>query len=462
MKQFDDDIISGSILKSVWKITWPVVITQLVAGVHGFLDHMMVGRYVGYEAQAAIGVSWQLFLVILVFLSSFFHGMNILMARYSGRRDHDAINRVFFEVLKISVYLLLLFVAPVGYFAAPYLLQWVTTDEVMVYALPYLRLLFTGAYPLFIMFLLNGAFQSTGYPKIPLYFGIGTTIFKIIVSFILITGVGPFPEMGVLGAGIGTCIGPLPSVFIAFYLILNHKVIIAPPKSLSFKMDWAVIRSVARIGIPSGIQAVLLNLGGAVLLGYIASLEGLATEALAAYTVCYGQLFSLVTWTGFGLRAACATVMGQNIGAGKLERGKKGVYVGAMVGFIWAALLGILYWAIPGHLLRFISVTDETVIEIGTELLHFLSFSGLFVVVTLAFTGGLQGAGDTKRPMVIAFITQIIVLLGICAFFQQRGELTTTVIWSSILVAHLSRLTLTYAMFVQGKWKHIKVELDHT
>jgi putative MATE family efflux protein len=462
MKSFDEEIVSGNIVRSVWKVAWPVILTQLIAGIHGIVDQILIGNYVGYKAQAGVGDSWQLFLVILVFLSSLFHGMNIVIARYSGRQDHNAINQVFLETLKMSMYLLLFVVAPLGYWLAPYMLDWIKAEpEVKEYAVPYLRLLFTGSFPLFIMFLLNGAFQSTGYAKIPLYFGIITAVFKMAVSYVLITGAGPFPELGIIGAGIGTCIGPLPSVIFAFYLIARHKVILGLPDNLSFIPDWSIIRTVSRIGIPSGIQAVLLNVGGVILLRFIGSLPNSA-EAQAAYTICYVQLFSFVTWAGFGLRAACATVIGQNIGAGKIDRGEKGVFVGAYIGLIWALFFGFWYWFYPEMLLGWFGVDDQLVIDIATELLSFLAFSGLFVAVTLAFTGGLQGAGDTKRPMVIAFITQIVILLGICYFFQMRGELTGTVIWSSILVAHLSRLTLSFIMFYQGKWKDIEVELGES
>lgn len=462
MAQFDDDITSGSVLKSVWKIAWPVVITQLIAGIHGIVDQIMIGHYVGKEGIAGIGISWQLFLVVLVFLSSLFHGMNIHIARYSGRRDHEAVNRVFFETLKVSLFLLIFVIGPVGYFLSPTLLNWIQADdEVQVHALPYLRLLFTGSFPLFIMFILNGAFQSSGNPKIPLYFGLLTMVFKIFVSFILITGVGPIPEMGAIGAAIGTCVGPLPSVIIALVLIGRHRVIIGFPKKKTLLPDMSVMRPVIRLGIPSGIQAVLLNIGGVMLLYFIGSLQ-MSTDAQAAYTICYTSLFSAVTWAGFGLRAACATVMGQNIGAGKEERGKHSVYVGALIGVVWAAFFGIFYWFVPEQLLSWFRLTSDRepiTVEYAMELLRFLTFSGMFVVVSLAFTGGLQGAGDTKKPMYIAFVSQIVILLGICTVFQIQGALDTTKIWSAILVSHLSRLIMSYIVFARGGWRGIEIEI---
>lgn len=459
MTSFDNDIVSGSVVRSVLKLALPIIITQLIAGIHGIIDTVLVGRYVGYEAQAGIGVSWQLFLVIVVFLSSLFHGMNILIARYTGRRDHDAINSIAYQVQIASVYLIVFFVAPIGYLLAPWLLDLVNTQpEVQEHALPYLRILFTSSLPLFMMFILNGAFQSSGDPKVPLFLGILTTIVNVVVSILLITGAGPLPELGAVGAAIGTCIGPIPSVAIGLWLIYARKVKIGPPKRYSLVPDFGVLRSVAKLGLPAGIQAVLLNIGGAALIGFIGSLE-LSAQSQAAYTVCYGQLFSVVTWTGFGLRAACATVMGQNMGAGKSERGKQSVYVGAAIGFVWAAFFGLFFWTIPDTLLGFFGIKDEVVLTIGSELLRYLTFSGVFVSVTLAFTGGLQGAGDTVKPMIIAFISQIVILLGICIVFQAMGQLTTNVVWISILVSHMTRLILTYIMFYRGNWMNIDVEI---
>ncbi len=460
MTSFDSDIVSGSVVRSVVKLAWPIAITQLIAGIHGIVDQILVGNYVSFSAQAAIGVSWLLFLVIFVFLSSLFHGMNILIARYSGRQDGETVNRIAYVVFITSGYVIPLSIAPLGYFLSPALLDLVNAaPEVQVHALPYIRILFTASLPLFLMFAMNGAFQSSGNPKIPLYLGILTTVVNVIASYVLITGLGPFPELGTAGAAIGTCLGPIPSILIGLILIQKRKVIIGPPERLTIVPDFSVLKAVVRLGLPSGIQAVLLNIGGVALLRYIGSLEESA-EAQAAYTICYAQLFAVVTWTGFGLRAACSTVMGQNMGAGKSERGKRAVYVGAGLGLLWAAAFGLLFWTLPNTLLGFFFIEDVLVLDIGANLLHFLTFSGLFVAVALAFTGGLQGAGDTKKPMYIAFVSQIVVLLGVCAVYESMGRLSTNAIWTAILVSHMSRFALSYIVFARGKWEGITVEID--
>lgn len=462
MKQFDEHLVSGHVLRSVWKLTWPVTLLNLINGMHGFVDHVLIGHYLASEtnaANAAIGVAWQIFLVIVVFIASLFHGMNVLIARYAGKQDRDQMSMVAYQSFLSSLYILVFFLAPAGYFASPYLIDLMQAQpEVKLHALPYLRIMFTCGAPLFIMFMVVGAFQASGDPKTPLFLGILSTILNIAISVVLITGMGPFPEMGTAGAALGTVIAPMVSVCIAISLILSRKTIIHPPARFTLVPDFEVMRVVARIGLPSGIQGVLLNLGGVFLLVFI-GLIAHSDAAQAAYTICYAQLFSLVTWTSFGLRSASATLMGQNIGAGKRERGKRAVGVAAMLGAVWAGLVGVMFWSIPHQLLWVFDATGEPIHSFGVSLLHWLAFSGLVLAPALALTGGLQGAGETKIPMYIAFATQIVLLLGMCGIFWVSGTLTADRIWMSIFVCHLARLVLTYGVFRTEGWTHTNVEL---
>ena len=463
MKAFDQELTSGSVLRTVWKLAWPLVLLNLTNGLHAFVDHVLIGHFVGSAdnaGNAAVGVAWQVFLVIVVMIASLFHGMNVLVARYAGKQDREQLSRVFYETLLASAYILLFVVAPIGYIISPHLLAFVHADpEVQRYALPYLRVLFTCSAPLFLMFLVTGAFQASGDPKTPLKLGILTTLLNIALSILLITGAGPFPKLGVLGAALGTVLAPWVSIVIAVRLILKRRMILQPPRRFTLVPDPEVIRIVGRIGLPTGIQGVLLNLSGVFLLKYIGSLENSAA-AQAAYTICYAQLFSLVAWTSFGLRAAAATAMGQNIGAGDPARGKAAVATAAGMGVLWASGIGLLYWFIPGHLLALFNAVDEPIFGFGVSLLHYLAFAGVALAASLSLTGGIQGAGQTKIPMYIAFATQIVLLLSICQYFVWRGTLSTEVIWAAILVSQTARLLLTFAVFRTEGWAHTRVELS--
>ena len=107
----------------MWKIAWPSVLQNAIGGLQGIIDHAMVGHMVGYAANAAIGVSWQIFLVIIVFISSLFTGMGVLVARFAGANDHERVNRTVYQAFLVAVVLAVGIMAPVGYVLSPTLLQ---------------------------------------------------------------------------------------------------------------------------------------------------------------------------------------------------------------------------------------------------------------------------------------------------------------------------------------------------
>jgi Na+-driven multidrug efflux pump len=223
--------------------------------------------------------------------------------------------------------------------------------------------------------------------------------------------------------------------------------------------DLDVIRSLFRFGLPTGVQGIAMNLGGVFLLRFIGSLEHSAA-AQAAFAVGYTELFSLITWTSTGLMGASATIAGQNLGAGNPQRAADGVRVASRIGLGVAAAVGLMFWLIPDYLLLVFGMTDPTANRLATELLRFLSVSGLFITVALSYTGGLQGTGDTKSPLYISIVSQVIIPLGMCAVLQATRGLQPTDIWTAILLGHITRCTLSFLRFRQEKWRDIQVEIE--
>ena len=120
----------------------------------------------------------------------------------------------------------------------------------------------------------------------------------------------------------------------------------------------------------------------------------------------------------------------------------------------------MLFLTIPRSLLGLFGMTDPVVVGLGAQLLGFLSVSGLFVTVALTYTGGLQGTGDTRSPLYISIVSQIVVPLGLCTVFQATRGLRPADIWTAILLGHITRCALSVGRFRQGKWRGIKVEME--
>jgi putative MATE family efflux protein len=458
-RSFDRSIVEGPIAGAVWKLAWPTMLQNAIGGLQGMIDHAMVGHYVGYTGNAAIGVAWQIFLVVMVFITSLFTGMGVLVARFAGANNRAAAERAVYQAFLTAGAISVGVLAPIGYFLAPTLLGFVNaTPAVQAEALPFLRIMFVFSFGMMMYFLVGGALRAAGDARTPLSLGIALTALNIGLNVVLIRGLGPIPAFGTAGAAMGTTIaGGIVSVY-ALYRLIGGGWVVGFPRGQGWRPDWTMIRELFRFGLPTGFQGVAMNIGGVFLLRFIGSLARSA-EAQAAYAIGYTELFSLVTWTSVGLMGATAAVAGQNLGAGHPDRVAQGVRSAARIGLGGAAVIGLLFVTIPRLLLSAFGMTDPAVVDVAVQLLRFLAVSGFFVSVALTYTGGLQGTGDTRSPFYISLISQLAVPLGLCAAIQVMRPLQPADIWTAILLGHMTRCTLSVIRFRQGKWRGIAVRM---
>ncbi|MFP5354094.1 MAG: MATE family efflux transporter [Gemmatimonadota bacterium] len=302
--------------------------------------------------------------------------------------------------------------------------------------------------------MVGGALRSAGDARTPLRLGVFVTLLNITLNIILIRGVGPIPAFGTAGAAMGTAIATGAVGVYSFHKLWNGTWVVRFPREGGLRPDWDIIRALFRFGLPSGVQGVAMNIGGVMLLGFIGSLA-LSGQAQAAYAVGYTELFSFITWTSAGLTGAVATVAGQSLGAGQPERAARSAFEAARIAAIGAAGVGILFLTIPRTLLGFFGMTDPVVLDLGAQLLRYLSVSGVFIAVALTYTGGLQGTGDTRSPLYISLVSQMAIPLGICWFVQRYSTLDPWDIWRAILAGHMARCALSIWRFRQGKWRDI-------
>ena len=458
-RSFDRRIVEGPIPGAVWRMAWPTMLQNVIGGLQGVVDHVMVGHYVGYTGNAAIGVSWQIFLVVIVFISSVFTGMGVLVARFTGQSDHEKVNRTVYQAFVTAAALSVGVMAPLGWFLAPKLLGLVNAaPEVQAEALPYLRTMFVFGFGMMMFFMTGGAFRAAGDAQTPLRLGIGLTVLNVALNVVLIRGLGPIPAFGTLGAAMGTVIATSAVSVVVLWLLLSGHAVVGFRSLRSWRPDLGVIRELFRFGLPTGIQGVAMNVGGVFLLRFIGSLERSA-EAQAAYAVSYVELFSFITWTSVGLMGATAAVAGQNLGAGRPERSVEAVKVASRIGLVVAVTFGAAFVLTPRALLSIFGMDDPAVVELGVQLLRYLSVSGLFITVALAHTGGLQGTGDTRSPLYISLVSQLVVPLGLCFVVDAVRGLHPGDIWLAILLGHATRCLLSVVRFRQGRWRHIRVDI---
>jgi len=387
--------------------------------------------------------------------------MAVLVARFAGANEPAKVNRAVYQAFLAAVALWAVLLAPVGWLLAPSLLRAVNAaPAVRAAALPFLRIMCVGSVGMLVFFMVSGALRAAGDARTPLRLGILLTALNIGCNVAFITGLGPLPRLGAAGAAVGTTVAGLVMSGIAVYLLLSGRLPVAWHRGMDWRPDWGIIRALFRFGLPTGVQGIAMNIAGVLLLRFIGSLAQSA-RAQAAYAVGYTELFSFITWTSVGLMGAAATVAGQNLGARRPERAVRAVHVAAGLGLGVAAVVGALFLTLPRQLFGVFGLSDPGVVAIGTQLLTFLSVSGLFVTVALTYTGGLQGTGDTRSPLYISIVSQIVVPVGLCSLFQASGGgLRPAEIWTAILLGHVTRCALSVLRFRQGKWRDIRVDIQ--
>jgi putative MATE family efflux protein len=435
------------------------MLTNIIGGLQGIVDNILVGHLVGYTGNAAIGVAWQIIIIVIVFITSLFTGMSVLVARFAGAGDSLKVDRTVYQAFLTAVGISVLIMAPLGYFLSPMLLDLVNAaPPVKAEALPFLRIMFLFSSGMLVFYMLSGALRSAGDARTPMVLGIVMTVLNLVLNVVLISGLGPIPAYGTAGSAMGTVIASGLVALYAMFKLWRGGWVVSFPRGLGYRPDWTIIRSLFRFGLPTGIQGIAMNVGGMFMLAFIGSLAQSAA-AQAAFAVSYGQLFSLITWTSVGLMGAAATVAGQNLGAGQADRANAAVHVAARLGAAGAAFIGLFFLLLPRQLLAIFGMNEPAVVDIGVQLLRVLSLSGLFIAVALTYTGGLQGTGDTRSPLYISIVSQIIVPLGICFVIQRWSHLDPLDIWVAILVGHATRAALSVIRFRQGGWRRIAVDI---
>jgi Na+-driven multidrug efflux pump len=410
----------------------------------------MVGHQC-FTGNAAIGVSFQIFLVVVVFLGSLFTGMAVLVARFTGAGDAVAVNRAASQAFLVAITLSVGVVAPVGYFAAPYLLGMINAaPAVQAEALSFLRIMLVFNFGMMMFFMLGSGLRAAGDAKTPLRLGVAMTAMNIGLNVVFICGLGPIPSFGTAGAAMGTVIS---GGVIAIYSVtqLFRGVWVLDFRHVSWRPDWEIIRALFRGCLPGfrdrnecrgGAHSAICRLHrvecrgagglcdcvhGVVLAGHV-DVGGSDGSHVGGRRPESRRRQTRTQWAGGARREQDRTDHRRHGGPAVLD-----------------------------HPHAAVGMQQPEVLRIGTELLAFLAVSGLFITTALTYTGGLQGTGDTKSPLYISLISQFALPIGYMATIQLTRQLVPSDVWLAIVMGHALRCVLSVWRFRQGRWHSISL-----
>lgn len=396
MKQ--NQITEGVIWKQLLLFFFPILFGTFFQQLYNTADAVVVGRFVGKQALAAVGGATGTLINLLVgFFVGISSGAAVIISQYYGAKKDQKVGYAVHTSIAFSLVMGAVMMVG-GIIISPYILRGMgTPEDIMGYALVYIRIYFIGIIPNLIYNMGAGILRAVGDSKRPLYFLIASCFTNIILDLIFVV----LFNMGVAGAALATIISQLVSaVLVIIVLTRTNDIYRLIPKQV--RVDKRMIRRVIRIGLPAGLQSVMYNLSNIIIQS---SVNSLGTDTVAAYTA-YGKIDSLF-WmiiSAFGI--SITTFVGQNYGAGKMERVHKGIRV--CMGMTIAAtiiLSGLLYCF--GIYVFYLFTNDAGVIEIGMKILRFLVPTFITYVTIEIYSGALRGTGDCWIPM-------LLTGLGVC------------------------------------------------
>ena len=392
-------ITEGSIFGQLLLFFFPILFGTFFQQLYNTADAMVVGRFVGKQALAAVGGSTSTLINLLVgFFVGLSSGATVVISQFYGARKADKVHWAVHTSIAFSVIGGIIFMI-VGLVGSPWALEAMKTPEdVMGHAVVYIRIYFLGIIVNLVYNMGAGILRAVGDSRRPLYFLIASCFTNIILDVLLVAVLG----MGVAGAALATITSQLLSAVLVVLALMKTDDM--------YKLEWKKVRidqrmlqRIVRIGTPAGMQSVMYNISNVIIQ---AGVNTLGTDNVTAWAT-YGKVDGLYWMMINALGISATTFVGQNFGAGRLDRVRKGAGACMVIGVVLTASVGVVLYN-GGHLLVELFTTDQQVQAISMDLLHFMVPTFITYIAIEILSGTLRGVGDAWMPLIITGI-------GVCA-----------------------------------------------
>jgi putative MATE family efflux protein len=436
------------VIKDVWKLALPVILTNLLQTLVNVVDVFMVGR-LGPLEVAALGMSQTIRLLVLVAVLSVTAGSMSLAAQAIGRRDKDSLALVTRQSLLLAVLLGvalsvfgLLFSKPILTFLAG------GSDPVVVaHGLGYLHIFFLAGVFLTLNFAINALMQGAGDTVTPLVLVGIINVVNILLNYLLIFGPGPLPALGLEGAALGTFIARGLGAVLGLGLFYSGRNVIKL-RGFDYRPQWQYFKNILGIGIPSGLQGVARNLTQVFVLRFVTSTSAGAYGAAAL--AIGSQIESLASMPVLGINVAATALVGKSIGAWQVEEAKLRGNIAIAFGVVVMLVLSFpLILFAPQLILFFEPGAHPTIQEAGQSYLQINGLSYLFLAVAMVTNGALRGAGDTLPGLLGTLVGRWFVTIPLAYVLALPLGWGVNGIWLAMAVGNVIQ-----GGFVLVRWWH--------
>ena len=443
-------LLHGPIVKVLTFLSLPIIFAMLLQMIYSLTDTFWVGR-LGANAVASVSLSWPFLFLITSFGSGLAIAGTILVSQHKGKEDHEKVNFISSQTISI-MFFVSIFLGIVGYLTSNLMISLLgTSPEIVPDAVKYLQVSFIGLIFSYVYFSFQSLMRGIGEVKIPLYIVIGTVILNFILDPIFILGWGIIPRFGVAGAAWTTTITQAISCVIGIIILMKGN------KGIKMNLGeiiprWNIFKKMFSLGMPSAIGQSVRSINMLILTFLVA---GFGTISIAAYGLGV-RVLALVIVPAVGFSMAISTMVGQNIGAGKLERAEKISNAGMWISFLVLTILGVIFFVFAKNLIE-IFVPGQ--VELITECVYYVRAMALtfgFIGFQMAINGTLSGSGNTKKAMELSIIS-LVLLFGFALILSKYTSWGINGIWWSYPISNVLTAIISWLYIVDGKWKNKKI-----
>jgi putative MATE family efflux protein len=432
--------------KAVFLLAVPMVLEMAMESLFVVVDIFWVSR-LGADAVATVGLTESLLATIYAVAVGLSLAATAVVARRTGEKDPEGASRAAVQIIAVSLVSGCAIAIP-GFLFGPELLSLMGgTPSVVATGSGYATVMLSGSVTIILLFILNAIFRGAGDAATPMRTLWMANGLNMVLGPCLIFGIGPLPSMGVTGAAVATTIGRGVGVAYQCWVLARpgRRVTV---QQRHMRTQWNTMRTVLRLAGPATLQILIETTSW---VGLVRILADFGSAALAGYTIAIRvAIFALLP--SEGMANAAATLVGQNLGAGRADRAERSVWLVGLYNFLFLGLVSIGFLTLSGPIVRFFT-SDPAVTAYGVECLKIIALGFLFFAYGMVIVQAFNGAGDTRTPTILylacfwAFKIPVAYALAVPAGLGPGG------VFVAVTAAYSVLAVVGVICFRQGRWK---------
>ena len=444
------DFTEGNISRAIVLLAVPMVLEMCMESLFGVVDVFWVSR-LGADAVATVGLTETALVLVFVIAMGLSIGATALVARRMGEKDEQAAGLVAVQAIVIGLAVSAT-VAIFGYFFAPNLLHIMGgSASVVKLGSGYTRMIFSGSATIFLLFLINAVFRGAGDAAIAMRVLWLANIVNICLNPCLIFGLGPFPRLGVTGSAVGTTIGRGIGVLLQLWVLTSGRGRLAVHAS-QLRVDLLVLWRLIRLSLNAMFQYLVQM---ASWIGMVRIIASFGSDATAAYTVAFKVIIFAIL-PSWGMSNAAATIVGQNLGAGKPGRAESSVWRTSLYNMLFLGIIGALFIVFARQIIG-IFTSDPAVAPLAVSALRLFSCGNISYSYGMVITAAFNGAGDTATPTALNLVCFWLCQIPLAWALAFHTGLGPNGVYVAVVISDSLLAALGILLFRRGKWKQVTV-----